>query len=138
MTKIHENETKSTRNISAYSQSHKSSNLIEKTKITDSSIIPSNLEKSLIYICKNLETENENLVKNNEILKDEIKDNYEYKSSQDLIPHYRLAIIRSQNEKNYYYEKYKNEKRNSKKIQKQLDDAFSEIEKKERKNVRVH
>jgi hypothetical protein len=118
---------KSARNTSPYSQSHKSSNLIEKTQITDSSIIPSNLEKSLIYICKNLETENENLVKNNEILKDEIKDNYEYKSSQDLIPHYRLAIIRSQNEK-----------RNSKKIQKQLDDAFSEIEKKERKNVRVH
>jgi hypothetical protein len=111
---------------------------IDTPRNTDSFIIPSNLEKSLIYICKNLETENKDFVKNIEILKDEIKDNYEYRSSQDLIPHYRLAIIRSQNEKKYYNEKYKNEKKKCKKIQKQLDDVFYEIENNERKNVRVY
>jgi hypothetical protein len=52
---------------------------------------------------------------------------YEYRSSQDLIPHYRLAIVRSQNEK-IYNKKHKNEKKKSKKIQNQLDDAFYKIE----------
>lgn len=97
-------------------------------------MIPSNLEKTLIDICTNLETENENLEKNIEILKDEIKDKYDDEKHQDLIPHYRLAVIRSQNQKNYYYEKYKKEKKNSKNIKKLLDDAFFEIEKYEKKN----
>lgn len=86
-------------------------------------------ESALSDICEQLENENKRLEK---MLESTLKDLEELKkssTSHQLIPHYRLAIIRSKKEARRFNNLYHEELNNNKQLRDQLSYSFEELRK---------
>lgn len=83
----------------------------------------------MLDMCRNLEEENVSLINEVESLKEQLVTAKRESAASQLIPHYRLAIIRSRTYAAALQEQIEREKGTAQALREQLDETYRDLKK---------
>lgn len=81
----------------------------------------------MLEMCRSLEEENSNLHETIQSLKEQLAESKRESAASQLIPHYRLAIVRSRTYAANLLEQVKREKETSQALREQLNETFQDL-----------
>ncbi len=88
-----------------------------------------NIDAAMLEMCRNLEEENQSLTATIDNLKAELAEAKRESNASQLIPHYRLAIVRSRTYAANLVEQIKREQATSQSLREQLDETYQDLKK---------
>lgn len=87
------------------------------------------VDNVMLDMCRNLEDENVSLINEVESLKEQLATSKRESAASQLIPHYRLAIIRSRTYAAALQEQIEREKATAQALREQLDETYRDLKK---------